>query len=175
MTPDDAPVSGEPVSEKEVPPTAVATTSDFTDIAGLAEAAAPFGSPVASPEPTTAVANSGADQGVITATTRASKGPATPGCSATTAAVLPAAVYGNEGEEPAVPETTMPEEPSASLHSLAPAGPHNSAMPASTAGDAQASPSDFLLLEIQTCFRLLRARLSQAFMCKAGLAHFVVA
>ena len=163
LTPDDAPVSGEPVFEKEVPPTAVATTPVVTDTAGLAEAPAPFGSPVASPEPTTAVANSGVALGVITATTCASSGPATPGCSATTAAMPPAAVYGNDSAELAVPQTTMPEEPSASLHSLAPAGPQHSAMPVSNAGDAQARPSDFLLLEIQTCFRLSRARLVSGF------------
>lgn len=141
LTPDDAPVSGEPVFEKELPPTAVATTPVFTDIAGLAEAPAPFGSPVASPEPAAAVGNSGVALGVITATTCSSSGPATLGFTATTAAMPPAAVYGNESAEPAVPETTMPEEPSGSLHSLAPAGPGDSAMPVSSAGDAQARPS----------------------------------
>jgi hypothetical protein len=176
MTPDDAPVSGEPVSEKEVPPTAVATASDFTDTAVLAEAPAPFGSPVASAEPTTAVANGGADQGVITATTCASSGIATPRCTATTAAMPPAAVYGNDRAELAVPETTMPEKPSASLHSLALAGPDHSAMPVSSAGDAQARPSDLLLLEIQTCVKLSHASLVSGFhVCKAGLAHCVIA
>ncbi len=163
LTPHEHPVSDEPAFDSAVPPTAVATTPVVTDTAGLAEAPAPFGSPVASPEPTTAVANSGVALGVITATTCASSGPATPGCSATTAAMPPAAVYGNDSAELAVPQTTMPEEPSASLHSLAPAGPQHSAMPVSNAGDAQARPSDFLLLEIQTCFRLSRARLVSGF------------
>ena len=138
-----AAVSGESLFEKEVPPTAVATTPVFTDIAGLAEAPALFSSPVASPESPTAVANSGVTLGAITDTTCASSGIATPGCSATTAAMPPAAVSGDKSAEPAVPETTIPEEPSGSLHSLARAGPHHSAMPVSTAGDAQAHPSDF--------------------------------
>ena len=161
LTPDDAAVSGEPVSEKEVPPTAVATTPVFTGIAGLAEAPAPFGSLIASPEPATAVANSGADQGVITATTRASSSPATPGFTATTAAVPPAAVSGDESERLAVPEITMPEEPSGSLQSLAQAGPLYSAMPVSTAGDAQACPADFVVG--------WKSDLFQTLMCKAGL------
>ena len=161
LTPDDAAVSDEPVFEKKVPPAAVAAAPVFTDIAGLAEAPAPFGSPVASPEPTTAVANSGADQGVITATTCASSSIATPGFTATTAAMPPVSVSGNESAELAVPETTMPEEPSGSLHSLAPAGPLHSAMPVSTAGDTQACPSDFVVVGNSDLFQTL--------MCKAGL------
>ena len=160
LIPDDAPVSGEPVFEKKLPPTAVATTPVSADMAGLAESPVPFGSPVASPEPTTAVANSGGALGVITC---ASSSIATAGCSATTAATPLAVVSGDKSEEPAVPETAMPEEPSGSLHSLAPTGPHHSAMAVSSAGDAQACPSDFFLLEIQTCFRLSRARLVSGF------------
>jgi len=112
LTPDDAPVSGEPAFDSAVPPSAVSVMSGVVATAataGLAESPAPFGSPVASSAPTTAVANSGADLGVITATTCAST--ATPGCSATTAAMPAAAVYGNERAEPAVPQTTTPEEP----------------------------------------------------------------
>ncbi len=145
LTPDDAPVSGEPAFDSAVPPSAVSVMSGVVATAataGLADSPAPFGSPVASPAPTTAVANSGADLGVITATICASSSTATPGCSATTAAVPAAAVYGNESAELAVPQTTTPEEPSASLHSLAPAGPDDSAMPVSSAGNAQVCPSD---------------------------------
>ncbi|KAL0035785.1 hypothetical protein WJX77_002591 [Trebouxia sp. C0004] len=93
-TPNDHPVSGERAIYSAVPPTAVATPPVVTDTAGLAEAPAPIGSPVATAAPTTVVVNS----------------------------------------ELAIPQTTTPEEPSDSLHSLAPAGPDHSAMPGSSAG-----------------------------------------
>ena len=79
--------------------------------------------------------------------------------------VPPAAVSGNESEQPAFPETTTPEEPSASLHSLAPAGPHHSAMLVSSAGDSHARLFITLLVDIDVF---------QASMCKSGLAHCFV-
>ena len=50
--------------------------------------------------------------------------------AATTTALPDAAVLSNEKAELAEPDTTLPEEPCTSLHAMAPAGPHESAMPA---------------------------------------------
>ncbi|DBB15169.1 TPA: hypothetical protein ACH3X3_004174 [Trebouxia sp. C0006] len=50
--------------------------------------------------------------------------------AATTTALPDAAVLSNEKAELAEPDTTLPEEPCTILHAMAPAGPHESAMPA---------------------------------------------
>ena len=56
--------------------------------------------------------------------------PSSPTAVATTAVVLAVAVLGDEKTELADPDTTLPEEPSTSLHAMAPAGAQESAMPA---------------------------------------------
>ncbi len=74
------------------------------DAASLTASTAGFGSPIASPSSTIA--------------------------AATTASLPTAAVLGNESAELADPGTILPDEPSTSLHTMAPAGPHDSASPA---------------------------------------------
>jgi len=54
---------------------------------------------------------------------------ASPTAAATTAALPAAAVLGDEKAELADPDSTLPEEPSTSLHAMEPAGPHHTAMP----------------------------------------------
>jgi len=55
---------------------------------------------------------------------------ASPTAAATTAALPAAAVLSDEKAELADPASCLPEEPSTSLHAMAPAGPQESAMPA---------------------------------------------
>ena len=79
------------------------------DAASPSTSMAGFGSPIASPPSTTA--------------------------AATTAALPAAAVLGDGSAELADPDSTLPEEPSTSLHAMAPAGPQESAMPALRSDD----------------------------------------
>ena len=78
------------------------------DAASPSTSMAGFGSPIASPSSTAA---------------------------ATTAALSAAAMLGDEKTELAEPDSDLPEEPSTSLHAMAPAGPQESAMPALCSND----------------------------------------
>lgn len=123
---------GSPIASPS--PTTAAATTDLT----LQDAVrSDFGSTTPSALSTTAVANTGADSDVITAAIEASSsataaGPpaATAAFRAPTAALSAAIVPGNESAELADPGTTLPEEPSTSLHAMAPAGPQETATPA---------------------------------------------
>ena len=60
---------------------------------------------------------------------------ASPTAAATTTALSAAAVLGDEKAELAEPASCLPEEPSTSLHAMAPAGPQESATPALCSDD----------------------------------------